>query len=49
MYVKEAITNIMEKNLIEMKENVNKSLSEKAIEKLNEKKKEIAENYFGQK
>ena len=43
-----AIGNILEKNLSSMKENLNVSLTEKAIQKLEEKKMEIAKNYFAQ-
>lgn len=46
--IHEAIGNIMEENLHEMKENFLAVLQEKAIEKLEERKKEIAANYFGQ-
>lgn len=49
MYIKEAIKNMMEKNLIDMNSNIEKALGEKAIQKLEEKKVEIAKNYFGQK
>lgn len=46
--IHEAIGNIMEENLHEMKENFLAVLQEKAIEKLEERKKEIAANYFAQ-
>jgi hypothetical protein len=46
---KEAIKNIQEKKLNLMKENFNAALAEKAMQKLEEKKIEIAQNYFGQK
>ena len=46
--VNEAIENIMEDNLSAMKENLMVALQEKAIEKLEERKKEIAANYFAQ-
>lgn len=46
--IHEAIGNIMDENLHEMKENFLAVLQEKAIEKLEERKKEIAANYFAQ-
>ena len=46
--IHEAIGNIMEENLHEMKENFLIALQEKAMEKLDERKKEIAANYFAQ-
>ena len=46
--IKEAIENIAEENLSEMKENLMLALQEKAMEKLEERKKEIAANYFAQ-
>ena len=46
--IKEAIENIAEDNLSEMKENLMLALQEKAMEKLEERKKEIAANYFAQ-
>lgn len=46
--IQEAIGNIMEDNLHEMKENFLAVLQEKTIEKLEERKKEIAANYFAQ-
>jgi hypothetical protein len=49
MKVKEAINNIREKKLDQMKENFNAALTTKAVEKLEEKKIIIAQNYFGQK
>jgi hypothetical protein len=49
MKVKEAINNIREKKLDQMKENINSALTTKAVEKLEEKKIIIAQNYFGQK
>jgi regulator of replication initiation timing len=48
MYVKEAIQNILEKNLDEMKNNFQAALTEKAISQLEEKKIKIAQSYFGQ-
>jgi DNA topoisomerase VI subunit B len=44
----EAIDNILENNLNEMKENFSQVLQEKTMEKLEEKKKDIAANYFAQ-
>jgi hypothetical protein len=46
--INEALTNILENNLVDMKENLLITLQEKAIEKLEERKKEIAANYFAQ-
>jgi hypothetical protein len=46
--IHEAIGNIMDENLHEMKENFLAVLQEKAIEKLEERKKEIAAKYFAQ-
>jgi hypothetical protein len=49
MHIKEAINNIKEKKLEQMKENFNSALTEKAVQKLEEKKIEIAKSYFGKK
>jgi len=46
--INEAIDNIIENNLSDMKENFMAVLEEKAMEKLEEKKKAIAANYFAQ-
>lgn len=46
MYIKEALGNIIEKRLDLMKENFGSALTEKALEKLEERKIEIAQNYF---
>lgn len=46
--INEAIENILENNLIDMKENFKTALEEKAMEKLEERKKEIAAEYFAQ-
>jgi hypothetical protein len=46
--INEAIENIMEDNLVAMKDNLMVALQEKAIEKLEERKKDIAANYFAQ-
>lgn len=47
MSIENAIINIMENNLDAMRANFSVALSEKAVQKLDERKKEIAENYFG--
>lgn len=49
MSIKKAIDNILEGNLEQMRENFSNTLSTKAVEKLEEKKVEIARHYFGQK
>ena len=46
--VNEAIDNILENNLSEMKDNLFTALQEKTMEKLEEKKKIISANYFAQ-
>lgn len=46
--INEALESILDNNLSEMKENLKLALQEKAIEKLEERKKEIAANYFAQ-
>ena len=46
--INEALDCILENNLSEMKENLLVALQEKAIEKLEERKKEIAANYFAE-
>ena len=46
--INEALDCILEDNLPEMKDNLMKALQEKALEKLEERKKEIAANYFAQ-
>lgn len=46
MHIKEAIKNIGEKKLESMKENFKNAIVEKAVEKLEEKKIEIAQSYF---
>jgi hypothetical protein len=48
MHIKEALNNIIDKKLDLMKENFQAALTEKAIEKLEERKIQIAETYFGQ-
>jgi hypothetical protein len=49
MHIQKAIANITEKKLDEMKQNLNAALTEKAIEKLEERKIDIAQSYFGVK
>lgn len=49
MHIQEAIKNIREKKLEQMKENFNAALTTKAMQKLEEKKIAIASNYFGKK
>jgi hypothetical protein len=49
MHIKEALENILDKKLDEMKQNFQAALTEKAVEKLEEKKINIARTYFGQK
>jgi hypothetical protein len=46
--INEALMNISENKLIEMKENFTSVLQEKVNQKLEEKKREIASNYFAQ-
>lgn len=46
--INEALQNILSDNLSEMKENLTQALQEKAMEKLEERKKEIAASYFAQ-
>lgn len=46
--INDAIQDIMEENYISMKDNFQQALQEKALEKLEERKKEIAANYFAQ-
>jgi hypothetical protein len=48
MSIKNALSNILEGNLDAMRQNFSSSLTEKAVQKLEEKKVEIAQNYFGQ-
>jgi hypothetical protein len=49
MHIQEAIKNIREKKLEQMKDNFNSALTTKAMQKLEEKKIAIAQNYFGKK
>lgn len=46
--INEALDNILENNLSDMKENLMAALQEKAMEKIEERKKIIAANYFAQ-
>lgn len=48
MTIKNALNNILEGNLDEMRQNFSSALTTKAVEKLEERKIEIAKNYFGQ-
>ena len=48
MSVNKALNNILEGKLDEMRTNFSTTLSTKAVEKLEERKIEIAKNYFGQ-
>jgi hypothetical protein len=48
MSINKALDNILEGRLDEMRENLSAALSTKAVEKLEERKIEIAQNYFGQ-
>jgi hypothetical protein len=48
MSINKALENILEGRLDEMRENFSAALSTKAVEKLEERKIEIAQNYFGQ-
>lgn len=48
MSIKQALNNILEGNLDAMRQNLSSTLTEKAVQKLEEKKIDIAKNYFGQ-
>ena len=48
MSIKRALDNILEGNLDVMRQNFSSALTTKAVEKLEERKIEIAQNYFGQ-
>ena len=48
MSIKRALDSILEGNLDEMRQNFSSALTTKAVEKLEERKIEIAQNYFGQ-
>lgn len=45
--VTEGIKNVLDGNLEQMRQNFNQALAQKAVEKIEEKKLEIASNYFG--
>ncbi len=49
MYIQEAIKNIADKQLDEMKQNIHAALAEKAMEKLEEKKIDMAKAFFAKK
>jgi len=48
MSIKKALDSILEGNLDDMRQNFSSALTTKAVEKLEERKIEIAKNYFGQ-
>ena len=48
MSIKKALDSILEGNLDEMRQNFSSALTTKAVEKLEERKIDIAKNYFGQ-
>jgi hypothetical protein len=48
MSIKKALGSILEGNLDEMRQNFSSALTTKAVEKLEERKIDIAKNYFGQ-
>lgn len=47
MSVQKALDSILENKLDEMRNNFSHALTSKAVEKLEERKMEIAKNYFG--
>ena len=47
MSINKALENIMEGNLEAMRDNFSNALTTKAVERLEEKKINIAQNYFG--
>lgn len=47
MSVEKAIINMAEKNLEEMRKNINAALTQKAVEGLEERKQYMANQYFG--
>jgi hypothetical protein len=49
MNIRETISNIREKKFEKLKENIEKTLAEKAAIKLEEMKVDLATNYFGTK
>lgn len=48
-HVKEAISNIMDKKLDTMRDNLSFALAEKTVQKLDERKQEIAKTVFEKK
>ena len=46
--IKSALNSILENNLDSMRQNFSAAITEKAVQKLEERKIEIAKNYFGQ-
>lgn len=48
MSIKKALDSILEGNLDEMRQNFSSALTTKAVEKLEERKIDIAKSYFGQ-
>jgi hypothetical protein len=49
MSVNKALNNILEGKLDEMRTNFSNAISTKAVEKLEERKSDIAKSYFGKK
>lgn len=49
MGIQEGINNVLENKLEEMRANFIAALQKKTVEKLDEKKTDIAKSYFGQK
>lgn len=49
MATKDIITHMLENNLDKMRNEINSTLTVKAVERLEEKKIDIAKSYFGQK
>ena len=47
--IHKAFDNILENNLDEMRKNFQTAITSKAVEKLEERKMEIAQNYFAEK
>ena len=47
MSIKKALDSILEGNLDEMRQNFSSALTTKAVEKLEERKIDIAQSYFG--
>jgi hypothetical protein len=48
MSIKKALDSILEGNLDEMRQNFSSALTTKAVERLEERKIDIAKSYFGQ-